>query len=108
MQFRIHHLLAIGTGFAAVFALINWSMLAAALASIVVFGPTIAHATAAKTSALVPGLLSAAFWTFAAVPVLFLSDFSALGIDDPRWLISVPIAASLIGGYVGGRIALHE
>ena len=111
LNFRLLHLFAIITGFAVVFALIEWSMLAATIVSVVVFGPTVAHATSAKTSAFVPGMLSAAFWTFVAtvfVAVLLPRDnFSELGISYSQWFISIPIAASMIGGYIGARIALH-
>jgi len=111
LKFRLIYLFAIVTGFAVVFALLEWSMLAASFGSIIIFGPTVACATSDQRSAFVPGLVSAAFW---AIPTLFfvgvlfsMADPSGRGMHDPRWLIAIPITVSVIGGYVGGRIALH-
>ena len=91
----------------------------------ILFGPLFGHVVAGAKG-IVPGLLSALFWSsfFSIFPIfsgfgadiLDLSSsglsgisFSQAGRDNVVHLVwaSLNFGLTLIGGYVGGRVALH-
>lgn len=118
MQFRLIHLFAVTTWLAAVLALYRLHPIAVFLACPATFGPLGGLAVAKSIEGAIVGLVSAVFWcvllSFVGGVVVFSSVF-VLGAHGslehwPLWSFPTCFvyltACSLIGGYVGGRIAI--
>ena len=84
------------------------------------FGPLVAHSFVPTRSAIVTGLFSAVFWTillgFFAIGFYVLKTASfhphLVRDDEPHISIAVitlavPVLTSIVGGYIGARIAQH-
>lgn len=118
MQFRIFHLFAATAWLAVVFALYRLHPVIALLACPVTLGPLGGYVVAKSVEGAILGFVSAVFWcvllSLLGGVVLFgiLSALGAHGTADhaPVWLFPICIiylaACSLLGGYVGGRIAV--
>lgn len=112
LKFTIPHLLALVTVVSVVCALTQYSVLAAMFACPFTVGPTIAHAFLPTRSALFAGALSSIYWTFlVTLPVYPLTHLVFVGFDArlelTPWLISIPLFSSIMGGYLGARVAAN-
>lgn len=118
MQFRILHLLAAMAWLAVVFTLHRLHPAAALLVCPVTFGPLGGFVVAKSVEGAILGFVSAVFWcillSFLGGIVLlgFLALLGAHGSPDqiPLSLFLVCFVylagCSLLGGYIGGRIAI--
>ena len=120
MRFDLLHFLLFVAAIAAVLASFQLHLFLAMAVCPFVFGPLVAHSFAPTRSAVLAGLFSAIFWTilFGVFAVGFYvlktaSFYPHLIHDgDPNILIAiitlaVSVLTSVIGGYIGARVAQH-
>ncbi|EKK02636.1 hypothetical protein RBSH_02051 [Rhodopirellula baltica SH28] len=118
MQFRLSHLLAVVAWVAVVLALYRFHTAIALLACPVTFGPLVGYVGKPTLEGAIVGFISAVFWCvlcgFVGVVLLYaiLVVSGAHGAPPdalPLWAFLTCFvyfaASSMLGGYIGGRIA---
>ena len=120
MRFDLLHFMLFVAAIAAVLASFQIHLFLAMAVCPFAFGPLVAHSFVPTRSAIVTGLFSAVFWTillgFFAIGFYVLKTASfhphLVRDDEPHISIAVitlavPVLTSIVGGYIGARIAQH-
>jgi uncharacterized BrkB/YihY/UPF0761 family membrane protein len=113
-QFTLRQLFALTAGVALVLGLAQANLWVAMAICPAVMGAIVGHWRVGDRAGVMPGILSAFYWSllmtpvFLAVAIVVLSGFfpALMKTLQPPAIILCHIPAGMIGGYIGGEVEL--